>query len=123
MERARTGLHKIMFDALRRAPADEAPLLAWQVACGPGVAARTRALDFISGILRVEVPDMAWRTQLLELVPQYLSSLRQVAEVKRIEFVVANKMDGRKPASAALPSRPQDRAEGVPSPNKLRAKS
>jgi hypothetical protein len=89
MERARTGLHKIMFDAIRRAPAADAPLIAWQVACGPGVAARTRALDFTSGILRVEVPDAAWRTQLLELVPQYLSTLRQVADVKRIEFVLA----------------------------------
>ncbi len=103
MERARTGLHKIMFDAIRRAPAADAPLIAWQVACGPGVAARTRALDFISGVLRVEVPDAAWRTQLLELVPQYLSSLRQVADVKRIEFVVA-----KRPVGAG--SQPQPRA-------------
>ena len=89
MERARDGLQKIMVEAIRRAPAAEAPLLGWPLACGAAVAARTRALAYNDGLLRVEVPDAAWRNELLALVPQYLATLNQFAKVKRIEFVTA----------------------------------
>jgi hypothetical protein len=57
------------------------------------VAVRTRALDFVAGILRVEVPDWGWRAELQALAPQYLAVInRYVAEsVKRIEFVVVDR--------------------------------
>ena len=92
MEHARAELQKIVINALRNAPQEQAPLLAWPVACGPTVAARTRALGFTDGVLRVEVPDRAWKAQLGELVPQYRSVLNQAAKglVSRIEFVVHN---------------------------------
>lgn len=89
MEHARPGLEKIVADALRQAPAAEAPVLAWPLACGPVVAARTRALDFANGILRVEVRDQQWCNQLRDLAPKYLATLNQAVAVTiaRIEFV------------------------------------
>ena len=86
------GLEKIVSSSLHRAPAGEGPLLAWPLACGSVVAARTRALDFSKGILRIEVPDKGWRAELQSLAPQYLAVInRYVAEdVDRVEFVVAD---------------------------------
>ena len=91
MQRARTGLQKIVSHALRRAPAEERPLLAWPMVCGATVAARTRALDFAGGVLRVEVPDAAWCAQLSALAPRYLQTLNRTldAQVGRISFVTA----------------------------------
>ena len=91
MEHVAFGLEKIVASGLRRAPAREGPVLAWPLACGQGVAARTKALDFGEGVLRVEVPDAGWQAELQSLAPQYLAVInRYVAEgVKRIDFVVA----------------------------------
>jgi len=96
MEQAGAGLEKIVAGSLRRAPAGQGPVLAWALACGHAVAVRTRALDFVLGILRVEVPDWSWRAELQTLAPQYLAVInRYVAEsVKRIEFVVPDKAAG-----------------------------
>jgi hypothetical protein len=87
MEHARNGMLKVVMEAIRRAPPEEAPLLGWPVACGAKVAERTRALSYAVGVLRVEVPDAAWRKELTTLAPQYLATLRQFG-VARIEFVV-----------------------------------
>lgn len=91
MERAGTGLQKIVAEALRKAPQEEAPLLAWPMVCGAQLAAKTRALDFQSGVLRVEVPDAAWATQLLVFVPRYLAAVNRLTGggVQRIQFVLA----------------------------------
>jgi len=83
------ALEKVVSGSLRRAPAADAPLLAWPLACGSAVAARTRALGFREGILQVEVPDAGWRTELQRLAPQYLAILNRYASgVTRIEFVL-----------------------------------
>jgi Dna[CI] antecedent, DciA len=94
MERARTGLQKIIKDTLRRAPADEAPIMAWPVVCGAAIAAKSRAMSFADGCLQVEVPDAAWRNELLHFVPQYLSALNAITGVvvNRIEFVLPGEM-------------------------------
>jgi len=97
MDHARDGLQKIVVDAIRRAPAADAPVLGWPLACGPTVAARTRALSFSEGVLNIEVPDHLWRNELLALVPKYLATLNQFAKVKRIEFITKK--------DAALPKR------------------
>lgn len=91
MERASAGLQKIVGDALRRTPSGQAPLLAWPLACGTAVAERTRPVDCSQGVLRVEVPDAGWKTELQALAPQYLAVInRYVAEnIRRIEFVVS----------------------------------
>jgi Dna[CI] antecedent, DciA len=96
MEQVGAGLEKIVAGSLRRSPAGQGPLLAWPVACGQAVAARTRAVNFSDGILRVEVPDPGWRTELQSLAPQYLALInRYVAEsVRRIEFVISEKAAG-----------------------------
>jgi Dna[CI] antecedent, DciA len=94
MEHVAPGLEKIVATSLRRAPAGEGPALAWPLACGQGVAARTRALDFSEGVLRVEVPDAGWRAELQALAPQYLAVMnRYVAEsIKRLEFIIAESL-------------------------------
>ena len=90
MEPASSGLEKIVTDSVRRSPAEDAPALAWPMACGSAVADRTRALDFSGGILRVEVADKGWRTELQALAPQYLAVINRYTgnRVQRIEFVV-----------------------------------
>ena len=93
MERAAAGLQKIVSDALRRTPAEQAPMLAWPLACGTAVAERTRPIEFHEGVLRVEVPDSGWRTELQALAPQYVAVINRYTaqNVHRIEFVVHNR--------------------------------
>jgi hypothetical protein len=90
MERAGMGLERVIATSLRRAPAEDIPLLSWPLACGHIVADRTRALGFSEGTLRVEVPDLGWRAELQALAPRYLVAINRYAasRVKRIEFVV-----------------------------------
>ena len=98
MQPAGAGLDKVVARSLRKAPADQVPLLAWPLACGSTVAERTRALDFVDGVLRVEVPDAGWRRELQALAARYLATLNRYGSesIIRIEFVVA----GRKQASS-----------------------
>lgn len=90
MKHAADGLNRIMADLLRRAPDGDAALMAWPLVCGPGVAARTRALGFSEGVLRVEVPDRAWRAQLCELVARYLAEINDIVPypVEKIVFTL-----------------------------------
>jgi len=98
MQPAAAGLDKVVARSIRKAPAEEAPLLAWPLACGSAVAARTRALEFADGVLRVQVPDAGWRRELQALAPRYLATLSRYGAdgVTRVEFVVA----GRKNAAS-----------------------
>ena len=91
MQHARATLRKIFSDALRREGGD-APLLAWPLACGAKIAAKTNAIGFADGVLTVAVPDGTWRLQLQSFAPQYLAALNQVNSqpVKQINFVTAN---------------------------------
>jgi hypothetical protein len=92
MEHGRGDLHRIFTEALKNASADQAPLLAWPLVCGPGVANRTRPMEFIGGVLRVEVPDKEWKSQLESLSGDYLRAFGTLVKkkVERIEFVVPN---------------------------------
>ena len=86
------AMEKILAGSLRKAPSAEAMLLAWPLACGSAVAARTSALEFSRGVLRVEVPDSAWRAELQHLAPRYVAALNKfVKGINRVEFVVRNK--------------------------------
>jgi len=92
VESIASGVEKLLVGSLRKAPASEAPLLAWPVVCGSAVAARTRALEFSRGVLKVEVPDSAWRAELQHLAPRYVAiANRYAAGVSRIEFVIRSK--------------------------------
>ena len=88
VEHTASALEKIVGNRVRRAP--DAPLLAWPLACGSTVAARTRALEFSRGVLRVEVPDAGWRAELQHLAPRYLAVINRYAAVpvSRVEFVL-----------------------------------
>ena len=90
VERITPTLEKVIAGGLRRAPVGQGPLLAWPLACGSAVAARTSALTFEQGVLSVEVPDAGWRTELRHLAPQYLAVINRYSNsgVKRIEFVI-----------------------------------
>jgi hypothetical protein len=91
MQPVGADLDKVVARSLRNAPAGQGPLLAWPLACGSVVAERTGALDFVDGILRVEVADAEWRRELQMLAPRYVAAInRYVREkVTRVEFVVA----------------------------------
>ncbi len=89
MEPARGTLQKIVAELIRRVPPEQAPLMAWQFVCGKTVAERTEALEFTDGVLKVRVPDAAWRTQLADMMPHYLQLLRQYTgqKIDRLDFV------------------------------------
>ena len=91
VEQAGSDLEKIVAQSLRQAPPAQAPLMAWPVVCGSAVAERTRALNFVDGVLRVEVADSGWKSELQALAPRYVASINRytVEIVRRIEFVVA----------------------------------
>lgn len=91
MHLARPTLSKIFAETLRREGGDQAPILAWPLACGSKVADRTRALSFVGGVLTVEVPDAIWRYQLQSFIPRYLAALNQVSgqPVRDITFVLS----------------------------------
>jgi hypothetical protein len=90
VEPAGTDLEKIVMRSLRQAPPAQGPLMAWPVVCGSAVAERTRALNFEDGVLRVEVADAGWRSELQVLAPKYLTAINRYTTqiVRRIEFVV-----------------------------------
>jgi Dna[CI] antecedent, DciA len=90
VERIAPTLEKVVATSLRRAPMGQAPLLAWPLACGSAVAARTSALSFDKGVLRVEVPDAGWRAELRQLAPQYLAVINRYSSnpVSKIDFVI-----------------------------------
>jgi hypothetical protein len=87
---ARPGLEKLAASLLRGAPADEAPLIAWPLACGAQVAEKTRAVRYTGKVLTVEVPDVEWREQLRDLAPSYLGIFSRLlaGSVERIQFVL-----------------------------------
>jgi predicted nucleic acid-binding Zn ribbon protein len=91
MEQAGAGLEQIVAKSLRQAPSAEAPLMAWPIVCGSAVSERTRAIEFRDGVLRVEVADRGWKSELQVLAPRYLAVINRYTaqEVRRIEFVVA----------------------------------
>ena len=90
MQHARNTLSKLFAQTLRREGGDQAPILAWPLACGSKVAARTTAVSFAAGILAVEVPDTAWRCQLEIFRQHYLAALNQISpqKVQDIKFVL-----------------------------------
>jgi hypothetical protein len=97
MDHIRQSLQKIVVEAVRRAPAEDIPMLAWPLACGAAVAEKTRALSFCEGELTVQVPDGPWRTQLLSLTSNYLQQLRDITDgrVQQLRFVLASEAEKR----------------------------
>jgi predicted nucleic acid-binding Zn ribbon protein len=90
MQHAGSTLKKIFADTLRRDAGEDAPLLAWPLACGAKIAEKTAAIGYADGVLMVEVPDAAWQHQLQGLHQQYLAALKPISAqpVIAIKFVV-----------------------------------
>ncbi len=80
---------------MRREAGDDAPLLAWSLACGAKVAEKTSALSYADGALTVEVPDAAWQKQLQSFERDYLVKLKPISAhpVNAIKFVVSNQRE------------------------------
>src|SRR3954465_6428821 len=83
-------LHKIAADLLRAAAPEEAPILAWPIACGATVSERTRAISFADGVLTIAAPDKAWCTQLDSFSDSYLQKLNGLspAKISRLRFII-----------------------------------
>jgi predicted nucleic acid-binding Zn ribbon protein len=90
MQSTRQHLQSLAARVLKDAPADEAVVLAWPLACGSAVAERTQATVFQNGTLLVRVPDRDWQSQLEDFSPQYKAKLSQLTgiAVERIRFEV-----------------------------------
>src|SRR2546423_11338981 len=74
MEHARAGLQKIVADSLRRAPAEEAAVLAWPLVCGTAVADKNQALGGDGGVVPGQVTHAAWPAPLVGLAAQDLAA-------------------------------------------------
>jgi predicted nucleic acid-binding Zn ribbon protein len=98
MESVRSTLQRIMAEALKKMPAEEAVLSAWPMVCGEAVARNTRALQFIDGTLTLEVTDKTWRAQLQDMKRQYCSAITKLSghAVNEIHFVLAAGAQDRK---------------------------
>ena len=97
MDHIRNSLQQILIDAVQRASAEDLPFMAWPLACGSAVAEKTRAIGFNQGELAIQVPDAAWRTQMLGLSGEYLRQLREITRgrVERLRFVLSSELDQR----------------------------
>ncbi len=93
MQSASSTLKKIFADTLRRGAGDDAPLLAWPLACGAKVAEKASAIAYADGVLTVEVPDAAWQQQLQSFEREYLAALKPIIAqpVNAISFVARNR--------------------------------
>jgi len=87
-----SALEGVVSRSLRKVPSGDGPLLAWPLACGSAVAARTWAFDFHDGVLRVGVADVGWRRELQALAARYLAQINKFSaeNVARVEFIVMN---------------------------------
>jgi len=90
MRHAGSTLKKIFAETLRQQAGDDAPLLAWPLACGAKVAEKTSAIGYADKVLTIEVADAAWQHQLQGLHQQYLAALKPISTqpVNAIKFVV-----------------------------------
>jgi hypothetical protein len=95
MQHASATLKKIFAKTALREAGDDAPLLAWPLACGSKVADKTRAISYGDGVLTVEVSDANWQHQLQGLQQQYLAALKPltVQPVNAIKFVVKGRAE------------------------------
>ena len=102
MLKAKPTLEKIVAEQVRRAPADQQPLLAWSVVCGKTVADKTRATALSDGQLTVVVPDRGWKNELASFAGQYVAGINRIVGeevVQQITFVAA---EPKKPSTEKL---------------------
>ena len=98
MEPVRHTLQRIMAEALKKMPAEDAVLSAWPMVCGEVVARYAQARSFSEGTLLVEAADVSWRAQLQDLKLQYCSAITRMSghKVEQIDFVLPAGVQERK---------------------------
>ena len=91
MQSTRRDLKNLTAHILKGTEPSEAVVVAWPLACGSAVAARTEAVDFVNGTLRVRVPDSGWKAQLEDFSQTYLQKLSELSgsRINRIFYEVA----------------------------------
>lgn len=82
MQSARRELKSLAAKILKDASPEDSVILAWPLACGSTVAARTEALSFVDGTLHVLVPDSGWKAQLESFLAQYRQKLSELSGQK-----------------------------------------
>ena len=102
MLRAKPTLEKIVAQQLRRAPANEQPLLAWAVVCGKAVAEKTSAQSFDKGELLVIVPDRGWQKELGSFVPQYIAGINRMVGKEVVQRITFTAAEPKKPSTEKL---------------------
>ena len=97
MQSVRRNVTSLAGHVLKSAPSEEVVVLAWPLACGSAVAARTKALEFAEGMLRVSVPDAGWKAQLEAFSNQYCHKLSELCQVRveRISYEVGTATPSR----------------------------
>ena len=90
MQAARRDLKSLAARVFKDAPTEEAVLLAWPLVCGSAVAERTRAVDFQDGVLRIEVSDRGWQSQLEAFSSHYRHKISELlnVNVSRISYEI-----------------------------------
>lgn len=73
---------------LRNLPAETAALLAWPLAAGPTLAARTRAERCHDGTLSVIVLDATWRPEIERMRQELLSGLGALLPAGAVRHLV-----------------------------------
>ncbi len=88
MQSTRNDVNSLAARVFKGAPAEEAVVLAWPLACGSAVAERTEAFSYQNGILRIRVPDRGWQSQLEDFSPQYKAKILSLTgvTVERIRY-------------------------------------
>ena len=88
MQPTRNDLNSLAARVFKDAPAEEAVVLAWPLACGSAVAARTQAFSYQDRILWVRVPDRSWQSQLEDFSLHYKAKILAITgiSVERIRY-------------------------------------
>lgn len=90
MEEMRALLRGTLGKSLAAMPALDRLAAAWLIACGRTMAERGTVVDYVDGIVRLEVCDRAWLEQMKGMRIHLQGELARIAGVKvtEIHFVV-----------------------------------
>lgn len=93
MDSMRDMLRKNLGRSLEAMPEADRLAAAWPVACGKAMADRGVITGYDAGIVRIEVADSVWLTQMLSMRPMLERELARIAGVRvtAIHFEKRNK--------------------------------
>ena len=97
---------------------EELARVAWPLAVGKRIAARTRAVALFQSSLVVEVEDEIWQSQLSTLRGQILSKLKEIVGREIVQHIDFRLRSARRPVQRAERIRPSqdDEADRIADP-------